>query len=125
MEIKIPDMKIRIWFELRYSNIDSILAFWLLIILIANVAPISLKISETVVEVGNPRLLNVFINKTSVTITAVKMTMISKKLNFSAWKTPFLATSIIPPENTAPTKSPKLATAVIIQKGADLEPIAE
>lgn len=38
---------------------------------------------------------------------------------------PFLATSIMPLENVAPNKIPKLATIRMVRKEATLDPIAE
>ena len=61
----------------------------------------------------------------SVIITAIKMIMISEKKNMSGLKIPFLATSIIPLENTAPTAIPRLATIIIDLKLSTLDPIAE
>jgi hypothetical protein len=40
-------------------------------------------------------------------------------------KIPFLATSIIPLENTAPTKTPKLAIIIMFLKEMTFDPIAE
>jgi hypothetical protein len=51
--------------------------------------------------------------------------MISSKKKSSGLKIPFLATSMRPEENTAPTKTPKPATTRIVRIGTALEPIAE
>ena len=64
-------------------------------------------------------------NRMSVIITARKMIMISWKEKYCGLKMPFRATSIIPFENTAPTRTPAAAMARIILKGAAFEPMAE
>ena len=51
--------------------------------------------------------------------------MISLNMNSPGLKMPFRATSIIPLENTAPIKIPKLATIIIVLKEITFEPIAE
>ena len=61
----------------------------------------------------------------SVIITAIKMIMISEKKNISGLNIPFLATSIIPLENTAPTATPKLARIIMFLTDSALEPKAE
>ena len=77
------------------------------------------------VDVGIPRVLKKSSNKISVIITAMKIIIISEKKNISGLKIPFLATSIIPLENTAPTAIPRLATIIIDLKLKTLDPIAE
>ena len=61
-----------------------------------------------------PKLLKKSSNKMSVIITAIKIIMISEKKNISGLNIPFLATSIIPLENSAPNAIPKLATIIIV-----------
>ena len=61
----------------------------------------------------------------SVIITAMKIIIISLNINSPGLKIPFLATSIIPLENTAPTAIPILATIIIVLNEIALEPIAE
>ena len=80
---------------------------------------------ETVVEVGSPRELKVLSSKTSVTITAQKITITSLKDSISGTNTPVLAISIIPELKVAPKITPTLATARMTQNGAVLEPTAE
>jgi hypothetical protein len=58
-------------------------------------------------------------------MTARNMIMISLKKNWSGWKIPFLATSIIPLENVAPNSIPKAAINMINLKDAAFEPIDE
>ena len=53
------------------------------------------------------------------------MIMISEKKNMSGLKIPFLATSIIPLEKTAPTATPKLANIIIFLTDIALDPNAE
>ena len=48
-------------------------------------------------------------------MTAIKMHIISLKLNIAGTKIPFRATSIRPLEYTAPTKIPRLATIIIVR----------
>ena len=88
-------------------------------------APNNSKIIETVVEVGNPIELKTSNNKISVIITAKKMIMTSLKLNMLGIKIPLLAISIIPLENNAPIKTPKLATIIVVLNDTAFEPIAE
>ena len=92
---------------------------------IATAAPSNSKTIETVVEVGMPTELKKSSNKISVIITAIKIIIISLNINSPGLKIPFLATSIIPLENTAPTAIPILATIIIVLNEIALEPIAE
>ena len=80
---------------------------------------------ETVVEVGNPHELNRSRIRMSVIITAKKIIIISSKKNASGLKIPFLAISIIPLEETAPTATPILARIIIFLNEITFEPIAE
>ena len=80
---------------------------------------------ETVVEVGIPTVLKKSRSKISVIITAIKIIMISLNMNSPGLNIPFLATSIIPLENIAPTAIPKLATIIIVLNERTLEPRAE
>ena len=92
---------------------------------IATAAPSNSKTIDTVVEVGIPTELKKSNNKISVIITAIKIIIISLNINSPGLKIPFLATSIIPLENTAPTAIPILATIIIVLNEIALEPIAE
>ena len=58
-------------------------------------------------------------------ITATKSPIICAKVNISGLNNPFLATSIIPLENRAPPRTPRLANIRIIWRGATFDPIAE
>ena len=80
---------------------------------------------NTVVEVGRPKELNMSSSRTSVTMTAKKMTMISLKVNICGLKTPLRAISIMPLEKVAPMRTPRLATIMIVLKEAMREPMAE
>ncbi len=91
----------------------------------ATAAPSNSKTTETVVEVGIPKALNVSSMITSVIITARKMTIISEKKNISGWKIPFRATSIIPFEKAAPIRIPAPAIKKMSHFGAAFEPTAE
>ena len=91
----------------------------------ATAAPKSSKTIDTVVDVGIPRVLKKSRSKMSVIITAMKMIMISEKKNMSGLKIPFLATSIIPLEKTAPTATPKLASIIIFLTESAFDPRAE
>ena len=53
------------------------------------------------------------------------MIMISEKKNISGLKIPFLATSIIPLEKTAPTATPKLARIIMFLTEIAFDPRAE
>jgi hypothetical protein len=61
----------------------------------------------------------------SVNITARKIAMSSGIVKNWGWNIPFLAISIIPPENVTPARIPKLAMIMITTNGAALEPIEE
>jgi hypothetical protein len=61
----------------------------------------------------------------SAIMTARKIIITSLKLNMAGIKIPLLAISIIPLENNAPTKTPKLATIIMVRKETALDPIAE
>ena len=91
----------------------------------ATAAPKSSNTIETVVDVGIPRVLKKSSNNMSVIITAIKMIMISEKKNILGLKIPFLATSIIPLEKTAPTATPKLARIIIFLTEIAFDPSAE
>ena len=80
---------------------------------------------DTVVEVGNPIELKTSNNIISEIITARKIIITSLKLNMPGTKIPLRAISIIPLENSAPTKIPRLATIIIVRNDTALEPIAE
>ena len=73
--------------------------------------PSKAKISATVVEVGRPRVLNISNKITFATITAMKSTISSWKLNMPGTNTPLRATSIMPLEKAAPMMTPTPATA--------------
>ena len=92
---------------------------------IATAAPNNSNTMDTVVEVGMPMVLKKSSNKMSVIITAMKIIMISLNINSPGLKIPFLATSIIPLEKTAPTATPTLATIIIVLNEMAFEPIAE
>ena len=68
---------------------------------------------ETVVDVGRPNELKVSSSNTSVTMTAKKITMISPNVNICGLKTPLRAISIMPLENVAPTRTPKLTASLL------------
>ena len=91
----------------------------------ATAAPNNSNTIETVVEVGIPRVLKKSSNRISVIITAMKIIMISANTNSDGLNIPFLATSIMPLEETAPNAIPILATIIIVLKDMALEPIAE
>ena len=55
----------------------------------------------------------------------MKIVSISKKEKYCGLKIPFRATSIIPPENNAPNKTPTAATASITLNFATFAPTAE
>ena len=80
---------------------------------------------DTVVEVGIPKVLKTSKSRISVIITAIKMYIMFWKLNMAGLKMPLRATSIIPLEVTAPTKTPKLAIINMFLVLITLEPIAE
>ena len=91
----------------------------------ATAAPSNSNTIDTVVEVGNPKVLKKSNNNMSVIITAIKIIIISEKKSISGLKIPFLATSIIPLENTEPTNTPKLANIIIFFTEMALDPNAE
>ena len=92
---------------------------------IITAAPSNSKTMETVVDVGKPIVLKKSNNKISVIITAMKMKMISSKKNAPGLNIPFLATSIIPLEDSAPKRMPTLAKIMIFLNEKTLDPIAE
>ena len=92
---------------------------------ITTAAPNSSNTTETVVDVGIPIELKKSSKRISVIRTARKMMMISSKKKSSGLKIPFLATSMRPEENTAPTNTPRPATIRIVRMGTALEPMAE
>ena len=61
----------------------------------------------------------------SVNMTPRKMAMSSGIVKKLGWNIPFLAISIIPPENVTPARIPRLAMIMIATNGATLEPIEE
>ena len=61
----------------------------------------------------------------SVIITDKKIMIISLKKKASGLKIPFLAISIIPLEDNAPTATPRLASIIIFLNEITLDPIAE
>ena len=87
--------------------------------------PNNSKTMETVVEVGRPRELKVSRRTMSAIMTAKKIIITSVKLNICGWKIPDRATSIMPEENVAPSKTPKVATHIVVRKLAMRDPIAE
>src|SRR5690606_29477305 len=91
----------------------------------ATEAPKSSKTMDTVVEVGIPMVLKKSSNRMSVIITAIKTIINSLNINSPGLKIPFLATSIIPLEKTAPIAIPRLATIKMVLKESALEPTAE
>lgn len=88
-------------------------------------APRSSKISETVVDVGRPRVLNTSSKNMSVSMTARKMMITFSKEKYSGLKMPSRAISIIPAEDNAPTNIPAVAIHIIVRNGATLDPMAE
>ncbi len=92
---------------------------------IATEAPIKLNTKDTVVEVGNPNVLNRSSRSTSEYIRARKITKTSNKVNISGLNIPDLATSIIPLEKKTPKNIPKAATVIATLNFAALEPKAE
>ena len=55
----------------------------------------------------------------------MNMTIISSNINSPGLNIPFLATSIIPLENIAPTATPTLATIIMVLNEIALDPKAE
>ena len=88
-------------------------------------APNNSKTIDTVVEVGRPHELNKSNIRISVIITDKKIIIISLKKKASGLKIPFLAISIIPLEDKAPTATPRLASIIIFLNEITLDPIAE
>ena len=88
-------------------------------------APNNSKTIDTVVEVGRPHELNKSNIRISVIITDKKIIIISLKKKASGLKIPFLAISIIPLEDNAPTATPRLASIIIFLNDITLDPIAE
>ena len=103
----------------------SALSFHTLNIATATAAPSNSNMSETVVDVGSPSVLNVFSSITSLIIIPTKRNMTSLNVNISGWKTPFLATSIIPLDVITPINMPSDATTRIVFTPATFEPSAE
>ena len=97
----------------------------ILIIDITTAAPNNSKTIDTVVEVGRPHELNKSNIRISVIITDKKIIIISLKKKASGLKIPFLAISIIPLEDNAPTATPRLASIIIFLNDITLDPIAE
>lgn len=126
-ERKIPMTMVSAFSVLMRFTKDSVPvgSFTMRSIAMAKVAPRSSKTKETVVDVGNPSVLKKSIKNTSVIIEATKMHMISAKTKLAGWKTPCLATSIIPLLSKAPTKMPSPAIIKIIRTEAALLPTAE
>ena len=92
---------------------------------ITTAAPNNSKTIDTVVEVGRPHELNKSNIRISVIITDKKIIIISLKKKASGLKIPFLAISIIPLEDNAPTATPRLASIIIFLNDITLDPIAE
>ena len=92
---------------------------------ITTAAPNNSKTIDTVVEVGRPHELNKSNIRISVIITDKKIIIISLKKKASGLKIPFLAISIIPLEDNAPTATPRLASIIIFLNEITLDPIAE
>ena len=92
---------------------------------IANVPPRSSNTIDTVVDVGRPRVLNTSRRMTSDIITARKMNITSRNENIDGWKTPCLATSIIPLLIEAPRNTPAAATIIMVLNVATRAPMAE
>jgi hypothetical protein len=90
-----------------------------------NAPPNKQKTIDTVVEVGNPKVLKTSNKIISDIITAKKIKIRSEKEKKDGSKTPFLATSIIPLDKKAPNKIPKLEKTMIVLREATLDPIAE
>lgn len=88
-------------------------------------APSSSNIIDTVVDVGSPIVLNASSKKMSVSITERKIIITFSSEKYSGLKMPSLAISIMPADESAPTKIPAVAIHIIVRKGATLEPIAE
>jgi len=88
-------------------------------------APSNAETSDTVVEVGSPRVLKKSINMTSVSITARKIIITSPKKKYFGWKTPERATSIMPPANNAPTSTPRDAVIINTLNEAAFDPHPE
>ena len=92
---------------------------------ITTAAPNNSKTIDTVVEVGRPHEMNKSNIRISVIITDKKINIISLKKKASGLKIPFLAISIIPLEDNAPTATPRLASIIIFLNDITLDPIAE
>ena len=69
------------------------------------------KTSETVVEVGSPKVLKMSSRMTLATMTARKSSITSLKVNMEGFITPLRAISIMPLEKLAPSSTPTAATA--------------
>ena len=111
-------------YSLRLAN-DNVGSFHITKVATASDDPNNSKTNDTVVDVGNPRALNVFKSITSVNITATKRTIMFSNENIPGWNTPFLATSIIPFDVSTPIIIPTAATVRITFLLATFEPRAE
>ncbi len=90
-----------------------------------NVPPSNSNTSDTVVDVGSPRVLKMSRIITSLTITARKITITSWKVKFVGCITPWRATSIIPADISAPSNTPSEAIINTVLNRATLAPMAE
>ena len=88
-------------------------------------APNSSKISDTVVDVGKPKVLNTSNIITSQIITARKIIITSWKVNIPGSKTPLRAISIKPFDVSVPAIMPREATIRTTHRAATLEPMLE
>ena len=91
----------------------------------ATAAPSSSKTIETVVEVGMPNVLNRSSSRMSVSMTARKMVISSGMVKKRGWNMPLRATSIMPLEKVTPARIPRLATIMMVRRGATREPTDE
>jgi hypothetical protein len=83
--------------------------------------PSRAKITEIVLEEGNPKALKILISRTSVKITAKKIVMISEKKKSLVLKIPPLAISNIPSDSNAPRIIPVPAIPKTSQTGNNLD----
>ena len=90
----------------------------------AMAAPSNSHTNETVVDVGNPSVLNKSKRMTSVSITAKKRIMMSSNPNIAGMNTPLRAISIMPEEKAQPMTTPTAATPNNTLRRAALQPTA-
>ena len=87
--------------------------------------PSNSNTSETVVEVGIPKVLNTSRMMTSVTMTARKSVITSSNVKWSGLMIPWRAISIIPDDMMAPRTTPQDAIISTVRNLATLAPMAD